>query len=65
LIHYPVPDIDFATAEIKRKTPNHIVWKEMERMVDLGLTKSIGVSNCTVLLLIDMLTYAKYPPVTN
>jgi diketogulonate reductase-like aldo/keto reductase len=41
------------------------VWKEMERMVDLGLTKSIGVSNCTVLMLIDMLTYAKYPPVTN
>ena len=41
------------------------VWKEMERMVDLGLTKSIGVSNFPVVMMIDLLTYCKIKPVTN
>ena len=34
-------------------------------MVELGLTKSIGVSNFPVVLLLDMLTYAKIPPANN
>ena len=37
----------------------------MERMVDLGLTKSIGVSNCGTQLLLDMMTYCKIKPAVN
>ena len=37
----------------------------MERMVKLGLTKSIGVSNCQLTMLLDIFTYAKIKPVTN
>jgi diketogulonate reductase-like aldo/keto reductase len=37
----------------------------MEKAVELGLTKSIGVSNCPVIFVIDILTYCKIKPVTN
>lgn len=48
-----------------KNTPTHKVWAEMERLVDLGLIKSIGVSNCTIPMLMDLLSYAKHRPVTN
>lgn len=47
------------------KFPLHLVWKQMEELVDEGLVKSIGVSNWTVALLHDLLTYARIPPVVN
>ena len=37
----------------------------MENMVDMGLTKGIGVSNFNAQLLWDMMTYCKYKPVVN
>jgi len=37
----------------------------MEDMVDLGLTKSLGVSNFNAQLIWDMMTYCKYKPVVN
>ena len=37
----------------------------MERMVDLGLTQSIGVSNFPIVLLLDILTYARIKPANN
>lgn len=43
----------------------HVVWAGMERLVDAGLTKGIGVSNCNGQLVRDMLTYAKHKPVCN
>jgi diketogulonate reductase-like aldo/keto reductase len=42
-----MPEVNWETGEVK-KTPQHKVWAEMERMVELGLAKSIGVSNATV-----------------
>ena len=40
-------------------------WAAMEAVKDKGLTKSIGVSNYNGSLIMDILRYARYPPVTN
>lgn len=40
-------------------------WKAMEGLVEKGLVKSIGVSNFTTTMLLDLLTYAKIKPVMN
>ena len=38
------------------------VWKDMEKMVSLGLTKSIGISNFTVKQTLKIVSNAKIPP---
>ena len=43
----------------------HVLWAKMEALVDLGLARSIGVSNFNVQLISDMLTYARIPPAVN
>lgn len=40
-------------------------WREMEKLVEKGLTRSIGVANFTVSMLVDLLSYAKVKPVVN
>ena len=37
----------------------------MESLVAKGLVKSIGVSNCTIPMMIDLLAYAEIKPVIN
>ena len=37
----------------------------MEKMVDKGLTRSIGVCNCGIPQMMDILTYAKIKPAVN
>ena len=44
------------------KIPLHQTWQEMEKAVDQGLTKHIGISNYTGALILDLLRYAKIPP---
>jgi len=45
-----------------QKTPLHETWKAMESMVDEGLAKNIGLSNCTGSLVLDVLNYARIEP---
>jgi D-xylose reductase len=47
------------------KKPMHVLWPEMESLVEKKLTKSIGVSNFNTQLIWDMLTYAKIKPAVN
>ena len=39
-------------------------WTAMETLVDIGLARSIGISNFTAQLIMDVLRYAKIPPAT-
>ena len=70
LLHWPFAYVDEGvelpqfTTKLDR-FPLHLVWAQMEALVDEGLVKSIGVSNWTVALLNDMLAYARIPPATN
>ena len=59
LIHWPIGF--FASP----KKPMHILWKELEFLVDKGLTKSIGVSNVNMQLMLDLLCYARIKPAVN
>lgn len=47
------------------KKPLHLLWPDMEALIEKGLTKSIGVSNFNTQLLWDLLTYCKIKPVAN
>jgi diketogulonate reductase-like aldo/keto reductase len=40
-------------------------WQAMEKLVEKGLVKSIGVSNFTTPMLVDLLTYAEIKPAVN
>eukprot|EP00794_Sanderia_malayensis_P004897 gene4897-5540_t len=48
------------TPELMKET-----WQEMEKLIDLGLVKSIGVSNFTCKKLGELLEFAKIKPVCN
>lgn len=75
LIHFPVPmkytgahtdaprDAD-GKVEFAR-VPLRETWEEMEKLVDAGLVKNIGISNFSASLISDLLSYARIPPVVN
>lgn len=58
--------VDFESEDWKiLSPPNHVVWKGMEQLVEKGLTKSIGISNSTMPLLLDILADCKIKPAVN
>jgi D-xylose reductase len=77
LIHFPIAqkyidpavryppnllfDADAGTMEFE-DVPISETWAEMEKAVELGFTKNIGISNFAGALIIDLLRYAKIPP---
>ena len=44
---------------------NKELWQDMERCVELGLTKAIGVSNFSIKIIEELLLHAKIPPAVN
>ncbi|KAI8883233.1 xylose reductase [Backusella circina FSU 941] len=46
------------------RAPMHECWAEMEKLVDAGLVRNIGISNFNVQSVLDLLTYCKYKPAT-
>lgn len=67
LIHWMQPNCDWQNAEgnyIKQE-PLHKTWEAMEQLVEQGLVRSIGVSNCPVVTLMEIFTYAKVKPAVN
>lgn len=51
---------------VKREAvPVQETWHALERLVEKGLVKNIGVANFTTPMLIDLLSYAKIKPAMN
>ena len=42
LVHWPMNGV------IENKVSMHVLWAKMEKLVELGLTRSIGVSNFNI-----------------
>ena len=60
------PQIDWESEDWKiLSPPTHVIWAGMESLVGKGLTKGIGVSNCTMPLLYDILAGCTIKPVIN
>ena len=62
IIHWPIGKVE--NNQIKQ-VPLYKTWAKLEECVELGLTKSIGVSNFNVQLLLDLSSYAKIQPACN
>ncbi|CAO3612924.1 unnamed protein product [Cunninghamella echinulata] len=76
LIHFPVP-LEYIDPKVQypggwesketgqleyERSPLHVTWAEMEKLVDDKLVRNIGVSNCNVQTILDMLTYVRHKP---
>ena len=65
LIHWMRPEIDWENGAEIKTPPHHVVWSNMEKLVEKGLAKNIGVSNCTIPMLYDLLAGCKIRPAVN
>jgi len=60
LIHWPIGKVENGIHV--KQTPVYKIWENMEKCVELGLTRSIGVSNYNVQLLQNLYSLAKIKP---
>lgn len=66
LVHWMRPVIDWTTDDYKIVSPpHHVIWKSMEACQKAGLTKSIGVSNATMVQMADLLAGCEIRPALN
>ncbi|KAI8638490.1 4-dihydromethyltrisporate dehydrogenase [Parasitella parasitica] len=76
LIHFPIPlqyidptvsyppewYVPHANKLTIERSPIHECWTEMEKLVEAGLTRNIGVANFNCQAILDLLSYAKIKP---
>lgn len=60
IYHWPLPYCE--DGKIVKMFPLHETWKKLEACVEKNLTKSIGLSNFNVQLIMDLLSYCKIKP---
>jgi alcohol dehydrogenase (NADP+) len=65
LIHWPIQIRQTENGAVQAHVPLHQLWAKLEKFVDKGLVKSIGVSNFNFQLLNDLLSYARIKPACN
>ncbi|PKI54769.1 hypothetical protein CRG98_024871 [Punica granatum] len=76
LIHFPVPTphtgigavasvLDNGVLDINTTISLESVWRSMEALVDMGLVRSIGFSNYSLLLTRDCLAYSRIKPAVS
>ncbi len=74
LVHWPFPNHHPPGCDVTARSPAakpyihtnyRATWREMERLVDLGLVRHIGTSNMTIPKLELLLADARIPPVVN
>ena len=71
MVHWPYPNYHAPGAHLEGRNPDAVpfsveeymgVWRQMERLVDLGLVKSIGMSNMTITKLKQVLPLCRIRP---
>lgn len=66
LVHWTIPVFDYSGPIARPITASlEKMWPVFEDFVDRGLTKHIGVSNCTVSLMANLLANCRIPPAVN
>ena len=66
LVHWVRPVINWESENWEiTSPPQHVTWSRMEALVDAGLTKSIGVSNCVMPQLADISAGCRIKPSVN
>jgi len=62
------PNINFGSGSEEPKIlspPTHVIWKQMEENVKNDKIRSIGVSNATMPVLVDLLAGCEIKPAVN
>jgi diketogulonate reductase-like aldo/keto reductase len=61
IYHWPLPLIE--DGKIKKMFPLYKTWEKLEKCVEKNLTRSLGISNFNVQLILDLLSYCEIKPV--
>lgn len=74
LVHWPFPNFHAPGCDVSSRNPNSrpynhnsymIVWRQMEKLVEMGLVRNIGTSNMTIPKMKLLLQDAKIKPSVN
>lgn len=72
MVHWPFPNHHEPGAHLEGRDPNHVpfsleeymgVWRQMEKLVDMGLVRGIGMSNVTITKMEQILPLCRIKPV--